>query len=131
MNTNNSSSTNQRHGCLTAWLVLMIIANSATTILYFFTSVMVAENPLEAISSILLITLSALGAINVICSILLFQWKKIGFWSLVVTSIIALIINLSIDTSVTQSLLGFMGLVILYGLLQIKKNGVSAWENLE
>lgn len=131
MPTNNPNSTNLRHGCLTAWLVLMIVANSATTVLYFFTSIMVAENPLEAISSILLIALSILGILNVICSILLFQWKKIGFWGFVVTSIIALIINLSIDTSLTQSLLGFMGLVILYGLLQINKNGVSAWEGLE
>ncbi|WP_177209052.1 hypothetical protein [Bizionia echini] len=44
---------------------------------------------------------------------------------------IALIINLNIGISVKQSLLGLLGIVVLYAVFQIKKNAVPAWDYLK
>ncbi|SFN96131.1 hypothetical protein SAMN04487989_10798 [Bizionia echini] len=60
-----------------------------------------------------------------------FNGIKIGFWGLQTTSMIALIINLNIGISVKQSLLGLLGIVVLYAVFQIKKNAVPAWDYLK
>ena len=127
----NSNAQKQRHGCVTAWLVLMIIANSLTAILYLFASDMITKNLPENVSTPMIILLGVIGISNVIFSILLFQWKKIGFWGFALTSVGALIINLSIGLGIGQSLFGLAGIAILYGVLQIKKKNVTTWENLE
>ena len=127
----NANIPKQRHGCVTAWLILMIIANSLTAILYLFAGDMVAQNFPDGVSNSMLILLAILGIGNVIFSILLFKWKKIGFGGLLITSIGALIINLSIGIGIGQSLFGLVGIAILYGVLQIKKDNVPAWNNLE
>jgi hypothetical protein len=127
----NPNTTKQRHGCATAWLVLMIIANSLTAILSLFASDMVTKNLPGNVSTSMIILLGVIGIGNIIFSVLLFQWKKIGFWGFIITSIGALIINLSIGLSIGQSLFGLVGIAILYGVLQIKKENVTTWENLE
>lgn len=47
------------------------------------------------------------------------------------TSILTLIINLSIGLGIAQSLVGLVGVAILYGVLQIKNGNVTAWDNLQ
>ena len=127
----NSNNQKQRHGCVTAWLILMIIANSLTAILYLFAGDMVAQNFPGGISNSMLILLALLGIGNVVFSILLFKWMKIGFWGFLVNSIGVLIVNLSIGLGIGQSLFGLVGIAILYGVLQIKKDNVPAWDNLD
>jgi len=125
-----TSSTKQRHGCVTAWLILMIIVNSLIAVLYLFAGDMIAQSFPKGISNSMLILLAILGVGNVISSILLFKWMKIGFWIFLVTSIVALVVNFSIGLGIMQSLLGLVGIAVLYGILQVKKDNVSAWENL-
>ncbi len=126
----NSNNQKQRHGCLTAWLILMIIANSIVAISYIFGGKIIAQNFPGGISNSILIILAIIGIANVVFSILLFKWMKIGFWGFLATSFITLGINLSIGISIWNSLLGLLGVIILYGVLQIKKGNVSAWDNL-
>ena len=121
----------QRHGCVTAWLVLMIIANSLTAIIYLFASEMITDNLPGNVSTPMIILLGIIGIANIVFSVMLFQWKKLGFWGFIITSIGALIINLSIGLGIGQSLFGLGGIAILYGVLQIKKDSITAWENLE
>lgn len=127
----NTNISKQRHGCVTAWLIFMIIANSLTAILYLFAGDMIAPNLPDGISDSMLILLAVLGIANVIFSILLFNWKKLGFWGFIITSISALIINLSIGLGIGQSLFGLIGIAVLYGVLQIKRDNTPAWNNLE
>jgi len=130
-NTENPTVAKQRHGCLTAWLILIIIGSSASSLMYFFARDMVTENLPADTSPIMLILLGILGIGNVIFAVLLFQWKKLGFWGFVLTSIGALIINFYIGLPIGQSAFGLAGIAILYAILQIKKEDVSGWENLE
>ena len=127
----NNNAPKQRHGCVTAWLVLMIIANSMTAILYLFAGDMVSQNFPGGISDSMILVLGILGVGNIIFSILLFKWKKLGFWGFLLTSIAALAINLNIGLGIGQSLFGLVGLAVLYGVLQIKENNVKAWDLLE
>jgi hypothetical protein len=127
----NSNVVKQRHGCVTAWLILMIILNSLIAIIYLFASDMITKNLPGNVSTPMIVLLGIIGIGNVVFSVLLFQWKKIGFWGFIFTSIGALIINLNIGLGIGQSLFGLVGIAILYGVLQIKKENVTTWENLE
>lgn len=127
----NQNGAKQRHGCVTAWLVLMIIANSLTAMTYFFASEMVIKKLSMDVSNSMIILLGIICIANVIFSVMLFQWKKLGFWGFVITSIGALIINVNIGLGIAQSLFGLVGIGILYGVLQIKKDNIPAWDNLE
>ena len=122
-------STPERHGCVTAWLILMLIANSVIALIYMFT-VDKMERVLKAslTSVIMLIIVSIL---NVIFSVMLLSWKKIAFYCFAATAIIAFVININLGISPGRALVGLAGFAILYGILQIKKDGVSAWEYLK
>ena len=126
----NANTSKQRHGCVTAWLILMIIGNSLLAIIYLFASSFITKYLPGDVSMAMIILLGIIGIANVIFAIMLFQWKKIGFWGFIGTSVVAMVINFSIGTGVGQSLYGLIGIVILYAILQIKKDNVTTWENL-
>lgn len=121
----------QRHGCVTAWLVLMLVVNSLTALLYLFFSDMVTSALPAEVSPSLILALGLVGIANVVFAVLLLRWKKIGFWGFLITSVATLLINMNMGVSIVQSMFGLVGIAILYGILQIKGNGKSAWENLE
>ncbi len=126
-----SSKEKQRHGCVTAWLILMIILNSIISLLYFFAGDIIIENSPADISNTMIIVLAVFGTLNVLFSIMLFKWKKWVFWGFVVTAVATFAVNLSIGLGIGQSILGLVGIAVLYGVLQIKKDNISTWTNLE
>ena len=91
----------------------------------------ISKNSPVNIPKAAIIAIGILNAANVVFSVMLYRWKKIGFWGIVGISIVALIINLSMGLGINQSLFGLVGIVVLYGILQIKTNNVKAWDNLE
>jgi len=125
----------ERHGCVTTWLILMIIGNAIVALIYLFYWDKLMENiPDESLAQIPNVNptiLGILGILNLIFAILLFQWKKIGFWGFLGTSVITLILNIQAGMGVSSVIGGLVGVAILYGILQIKKNDVSTWEGLE
>ena len=127
----NANVSGQRHGCVTAWLIFMIIINSLIAVIYLFASSFISNNSPIHISRTMIILLGVFCVINVAFAVMLLQWKKIAFWGFAGTGVVALIINLSIGMGIGQSLGGLIGVAILYGVLQIKKNGVTTWKNLE
>ncbi|MFC5195367.1 hypothetical protein ACFPH8_08525 [Bizionia hallyeonensis] len=127
----NLNTPKQRHGCVTAWLILMIVVNAITALSYLIAGDSVSESFPGSVSNFTLIILALLGIANVIFAVLLFQWNKLGFWGFLSTSLVALLINLSIGIPIGQSLLGLLGIVILYAVLQIKREHVPAWDYLE
>ena len=123
------SDSKKRHGCLTAFLVLMIIANSLGALIYLLGSNFVKQNmpgmPLWAIP-----IMGIFSVFNLVCAIALFKWKKWGFWGFLFSSIIALIINSSIGLGIGLSLSGLLGIAILYGVLHIGKEN-KGWSQLD
>ncbi|SNR35301.1 hypothetical protein [Dokdonia pacifica] len=122
----------QRHGCVTAWLIFMIIGNSYSTLSYLFIDDMLSQFLSEPIQDSMRYALVLLGILNLIIFILmLVQMRKWTFWAYVGTGLITFLINISIGLGVGPSIIGFMGVVILYAVLQIKQNGKTAWKNLK
>ena len=128
--TENVTIQKERHGCVTAWLVVMIVINSITAIIYLFANDFITDS-LPGNSTIMIILLGLFGIANIVFAVMLLQWKKLGFWGFVLSSAAVLIINLSIGVGIGQSVMGLVGIFILYGILQIKKGNTTAWENLE
>jgi len=73
--------------------------------------------------------LTAAGIANTICAIALFRWKRWGWFGFAVTSLIVLIVNVSIGVDFVHCLLGIVGVVVLYCLLELGGNN-SAWNRL-
>ena len=121
----------ERHGCVTAWLIFMIVANSFVVITYLFMRNMLQRNLTTTVPTWVFIVSGLLGAANIMFAIELLRWKKWAFWGFVFAAFAAAAINLKMGTSVLQTSIGLAGIIVLYAILRIKNNGVSAWDNLE
>ena len=118
-----------RHGCLTAWLALMIIANSASALMYLLSSEAIRRS-LPNIPGWAFPVLIVLSLFNLVCAIALFQWKKWGFWGFCTSAAVALVINLSIGLGIGATLGGLIGVALLYGVLQIGSEN-KGWPQLD
>ncbi len=118
----------QRHGCLTAWLTLMIILNSILSLVYLASAVGASSQ--SRLPTFPLLLLSAVGIANVACAIALFKWKKVGFYGFIGTSAVAFFINISIGLGIGPSSIGLVGIGLLYGVLQIG-NEHAGWRQLD
>jgi hypothetical protein len=117
----------QRHGCLTAWLALMLLANSATALMYALAGGQIskaAEMPQWILTVFIFV-----AALNVVFTLALFQWKKWGFWGFLLTTLVGMVLNI-IGGVITGAISGVLGVLLLYGVLQIggEKKG---WTQLE
>jgi hypothetical protein len=118
-----------RHGCLTAFLVFGIIANTLVVLFYSLASATVrAASP--NLPGWALPVLSAIGVCNIAFFVAIFLWKKWGFYAFIASAAITFVINISAGLSVVSSALGLAGIAILYWVLQIggESNG---WRQLE
>jgi hypothetical protein len=121
---NQVSAQKHRHGCLAAYLVLMIVVNSVMALTYLLLSEGI-HKPRWAFP-VLIVT----GIFNVVCAIALFRWKKWGFWGFAASAITIFFVNLSLGLGTGRALLGFLGLPILYGVLHIGKER-KGWSQLD
>ena len=118
----------RRHGCLTAWLTLMVAGNFILAIFYLVSS----ASSSRSLSSGTEWTLPAtiiLMLFNMVCAIALFKWKKWGFWGICVSSTIVFVVNLSSGLGIIPTLSGLVGVILLYGVLHIG-NEKKGWPQL-
>jgi hypothetical protein len=121
----------ERHGCVTSWLVFMIVANSLIGLIYLLVPESISKEMDGKIPIYILSILGLIAIANVVFSLALFKWKLWGFYGFIVSSLASFIINLLIGTEVVQSVMGLIGIAFLYGVLQIKKDNISAWNFME
>ena len=124
----------QRHGCLTAWLVLAILGNSLLALLvaclYFLAGPEVIRRTAPNLPGWAFPFMIAAGIFNVLCAVALFRWKKWGFWGFVATTVLAFAINLYHGLTPTASSTGLLGIAILYGVLNVGKDR-RGWDQLD
>ncbi len=123
--------TKQRHGIVTAWLSFAIVMNTISILLYLSGDEVMIRKIRGDISNPMLTLLTMLSITNVICSVLLLRWKIIGFYGFMLTSIVGLYVNLDTGLGFGKSLIGLIGIAVLYGILQMKYKNQSVWENLK
>jgi hypothetical protein len=112
----------RQHGCLLTWLIIAIILNSIF-------AVMAADELLFRFSFSTKLLECILHVLIVLFAILIFYWKRIGFWGIVAACVAGIIMNLNMGVGI-QSFTGIISIMVLYAVLQIKKDGVSGWKNL-
>jgi hypothetical protein len=71
-----------------------------------------------------------LGIFNIACAIALWNWKKWGFYGFIASSVASFIINVASGQNIISSLVGLLGIAILYGILNIGGEK-QAWTRLE
>lgn len=114
----------QRHGCVTFWLWLVVLVNLGLAFFYCVEMFDVWHSGFVLGYGLL----SILGTINVLSAILLMRWNRLGFYMLLTSSIIALIVNIGIlGLPYSSALSALIAALIWWAILQIRKNGVSAW----
>jgi hypothetical protein len=118
----------QRNGCITAWLWVAIIANIGMAIFY-------AVSMFSAYSTEMALGFgicSIFGVINVLGAILLMRWNKTGFYLFLASSLICEVVNVFVlKMSAATAISSVFAIVIWWAILQTKKDGVSAWSQLE
>ncbi|MAS32480.1 MAG: hypothetical protein CL610_00650 [Anaerolineaceae bacterium] len=110
-----------RGRALTVWLILMALTNAWAIYRYIviledfishsdpqFTVILQWALPLMAIVAL----------INIVGVIFLWRWRRLGFYVLVATTTITLTVNLMLNVPVATSILGLVGLLILWALLR-------------
>ena len=109
-----------RHGCLTAYLALLLVFNSLTALIYF----VVPRTDPEHFSVVLLpswaFPLLGIGSLlNLVSAIAIFKWKKWGFGLYVLSAFSQIVLNFYLGLGVGTAIGGLVGVAILYGVLQI------------
>ncbi|MEM8809372.1 MAG: hypothetical protein AAGF01_25400 [Cyanobacteria bacterium P01_G01_bin.38] len=127
----------KQHGCLTAWLILMIVANSIGALSNLFFAIrpgvyadIVAVQGLAPVSAAAFLLFVLMSVFNVVCAIALMRWQKWGFYGFIASSVAAFVMNLAVGVNIAQAALGLIGLGILYGVLNIGGEN-RAWPRLE
>ena len=118
----------ERHGCVSAWLWIAIISNLGYGI-YYVISMFDSYTNAESLG---LGLLAILATLNVLGAILLMRWNKYGFYVFLVSAILAAVVNLGIlKLEPIFVIFGFLSILLWWGILQISKDGFSAWNLLE
>jgi hypothetical protein len=123
---NQPSPPKQMHGCLTAYLVLMLLSNLGTAI---FGMVSLGGSTAPRLPHQLILMMVLMALLNFVFTIALFKWKKWGFFGFIGVSIVSFALNIYLGTGL-MSLLGLSGIPILYWILHIGKER-AAWSQLE
>jgi hypothetical protein len=119
----------KRHVSLTAYLILMIVANAGAVLIY----IVISDAILNFIASMPTwgpMVLVIAGLFNIICAVALFRWKKWGFWGFCASASIVPVLKVITGISAVSAVGGFLGLPILFGVLHIGKEN-TGWSQLE
>ncbi len=122
--------TKNRHGCLTAYLILMLVSFAFTILMYVAqASILKSISRIPAWRSAAELVLCLL---DIICVIAIFRWKKWGFCILAAAGLtINILAHSNIYLTVIGSVAGVAGIAILFGVLNIGGKDDKGWPQLE
>jgi hypothetical protein len=118
-----------RHGFTTFWLIVSLISFVITGSTYLFSPQVIIQYWDASRSLVLLFGIVSM--VGVVGAILLLCWKKIGFWIYIGIAVASFFLNMALRLSIAQCLFGLVGIAIMWGVLQIRKNNKTTWEQLE
>jgi hypothetical protein len=96
-----ASPARKRGGCLTAFLVVMMIVNPIVAVLYFAGGSMIRQGLPDAPPWAIPV-LGAFCLVNAACAVALFMWKRWGFYGFVISAVVALVVNIVVGLPITQ-----------------------------
>lgn len=98
---------------LSAFLILMFIANPFTAFIYFNNPEMIIQ-AYPKMASGLLYLMGAMCVVNVVLAGGIWMWKKWGVFGFYTVVVIAFCINMYVGLGITGSLTGLVGAVIIF-----------------
>lgn len=104
---------------LSAFILLMLLANSMTAFFYFSNPIAVTGLYPEATKNIIY-ALGALAVFNFVMAILVLLWKKIGVYGFYLSALVAVGINLYLGMNAATVLFAFIGPALLFLLTRQK-----------
>ena len=121
----------KRGGCLTAWLILNLVANISLAGLYLLTFLGAsAAGPASTdIPSIYFLIFGLFGLVDVAGAVLLLLWKKLGFFLIVGAVVASIIVSFPAGlykTNIVSVFAPLVGVAILYYLM----NRIDMWRHL-
>lgn len=118
-----------RHGAVTAVLIVFIVF-AALSLLFNLSLGSTIEESYPDAPTWAPFMLVLLNILMIVCLVAVFRWKRWGFYVYVGVVVATFFLNLAIGLSLGSALFGFVGLAILYGVLQIGGQN-SAWSQLD
>lgn len=118
-----------RHGCFTAWLIVALIAQVLTLLLNSLGYNLIHRG-LPSFTPLIAGLLVLGGLLHIACIVALFQWRRWGFYGIVVITVLICVLNIMVGVSIGGSLSSLVGVGILYGVLNIGGPN-SAWRHLK
>jgi hypothetical protein len=103
----------RRGGCLTTFLVVMLIANPLTAINYWFIGGTALAQKFPHMPAWGPAVLGFGSALNVVFALAAIKWRKWGVYGFMAACVAGAIFNLAIGVPFALSLLGLLGGVIL------------------
>lgn len=118
----------KRHPFITFWLWLGAIINGLLTVGYFLL-LFSSKGLWTATPEPTLVRLFWLvGSVGLLIGyIMLIKWKKNGFYIVLVVGILNIITTICTVGFAVSIISSIIGLILLYGILNIKKDGVEYW----
>jgi hypothetical protein len=110
------STERKRGGCLTAFLILMLIGNPLAGLYYLLAGSTVRQS-LPTLPEWAIPVLGLLALANFVFAIAIWKWKRWGVYGFVGSSLVAFLVNL-IGIGILVALFGLVGVVILAFLLR-------------
>ena len=125
----NDAPDGRRSGCLTAWLLLMILGGLIGALSYLTGGAMVQRGfqqaHVRAPSSGVMFWMALLSLANVACAVAVWRWKRWGFYAVLAIAVLGIVTNAAIGFSVGTLLFSLIGPAILYFLLR------PFWDRME
>lgn len=115
----NNQNEKKRGGCLTAFIVVMLVANIGMSLYYVVTTSGFSETSL-IVPAWTIPTLVFIGLLNIGFAIAIWNWNKIGVYGFWVNAVAAAAINISLGLTIFQAVFGFLGPIILTLLVRPK-----------
>ena len=119
----------QRHGCVTFWLWLVLLVNLGSVLMQVV-NLFDPEETVYPVWTVVLLVL--LASCNVVASLLLMRWRKLGFYLFVASALAELVVGLLLlDYHPVESVTSLASIDIWWAVLQIRYDGRSAWSQME
>ena len=120
----------KRHGCLTDYLIFMIVVLLPSVLLYlFFPDIIARSNP--EIPGWISPFFGLVGITQITCILAIWRWKKWGFYVFLVLGLGFGCFNAWLTGSVITFLMAPIGILIMYGVLHIGGPQRKGWTQLE
>jgi len=106
----------KREGCLTIFLIMMLVVNLVTGF-YFLVTSFVARQSLPAFPAWIIPVSGLLCMANVVFTLAIWKWKKWGLYGFACSVAAAYIVNL-VTTKMLWNVFGLIGVLLLAFLLR-------------